>query len=131
MRNRIAVAVAAIVVLLGACAAPPPSPEETALANEPLYCAGPEQCSLYWRRAQVWLANNSPYRIQSATDTVITTHGPMSGSVSRAYQVVRMPLDGGREEITITSGCGNIYGCDTHADASAASFKRFVKTGGR
>lgn len=123
--------VAVLAALVTACAAPAPDAATTALANEPLYCNGAEQCGLYWRRAQVWLANNSSYRIQSATDTVITTHGPSSGSIERAYQVVRMPMEGGREQITISSGCANIYGCNTHTDAMAASFKRFVKTGGR
>lgn len=128
---RSGIAVAATALLVGACAAPPPGPAITAIANEPLYCDGAEQCNLYWRRAQVWLANNSSYRIQSVTDTVITTHGPSSGSIERAYQIVRVPMDGGQEQITIASGCGNIYGCNTHADSMAASFKRFVRTNGR
>lgn len=125
-----AISAAATAALVTACAAPAPDAATSALADEPLYCNGAEQCNLYWRRAQVWLANNSKYRIQSATDTVITTHGPSSGSIERAYQVVRMPMDAGREQITIASGCGNIYGCNTHQDSMAASFKRFVKTGG-
>lgn len=123
--------IAATAALVTACAAPAPDAATTALADEPLYCHGDEQCNLYWRRAQVWIANNSSYRIQSVTDTVITTHGPTSGSVERAYQIVRMPMENGQEQITIASGCGNIYGCNAHADSMAASFKRFVKTGGR
>lgn len=96
-------------------------------ANAPLLCEGKDQCDLYWRRAQVWLASNSHYRIQSATDTVISTHGPTQHSVDRAYQIVRVPLSSKIDQITIQSGCANIFGCSTNELERALSFKRYVR----
>lgn len=114
---------------LAACAHTVPSPETVLEAEYPLTCKAPDECALYWRRAQVWLAMNSDYRIQSVTDTVITTHGPLPNAVERGYQVVRVPRANGRDQILITSRCANIFGCSTDRHERAASFKLFVRGG--
>lgn len=126
MRTTVAVL---LVPLVAGCAAPAPSRETLMAAHYPLTCSGPEECSLYWRRAQVWIARNSDYRIQSVTDTVITTYGPAPNATERAYQVIRAPGGDGREEITIGSRCANLFGCTTDAYERAAAFKQFVRIG--
>lgn len=115
---------AAITIGAAGCA----TPQQSAVAPPPpLFCKAKDECDLFWRRAQVWLAQNSKYRIQSATDTVITTHGPTPHSIERAYQVTRIPGANGIDEITIESGCANIFGCTTDKIEREASFKRYVR----
>lgn len=38
-------------------------------------CQG-AQCALMWQRVQTWVATNSRYRIQIATDSILQTFGP-------------------------------------------------------
>lgn len=117
----------ALTLSISACAAPPKGPAP--VTTNPLLCKVPDECNLYWRRAQVWLARHSAYRVQSATDTVIATHGPSPHSVDRAYRVTRVPGTDGRDEITLDSGCANLFGCSTDRNADYASFRLYVQYG--
>lgn len=114
---------------LAGCASltPQASSEDTAAANEPLLCKGAQQCADYWRRAQVWIATNSSYRIQVATDSVISTFGPLKSDMRFAYQVTREPISDGEERISIAMGCGNMFGCRENRDTVTAAFKAFVR----
>jgi hypothetical protein len=116
---------------LAGCAATqqPEDASIVAAANEPLVCESPEQCSLYWRRAQAWVAQNSRYKIQIATDTIIETYSPPQAAVHRAFRILRIPGNGKTERITIASGCANIFGCSTTEAQSAAAFKQYVRSG--
>lgn len=119
---------ALFVLALTACATQAPlDPTVTAAAYEPLICQGAEQCSLYWRRAQVWIAGNSRWKIQTATDSVITTYTPTRGEVSWGYQVLRIPQASGAENIRIYPSCANMFGCRPRDVEVAAAFKAFVK----
>ncbi len=110
---------------------PTPAPPEAtqAAAREPLSCADKAQCDLYWQRAQIWIAKNSQFRVQSVTDTVLTTHGPSSSLAhALAFQVIKIPAVGGGAQITIDANCNDIYGqCLPHSIEAIASFKRFVR----
>lgn len=122
--------VGAAVVLLAACAAPQGAgvdPAVAAAATEPLFCRGADQCQRYWRRAQLWVAKNSRWKIQTATDVLIETYGSPRSSTDRAYQVLREPGPGGVERIVIRSGCGNMFGCSTNELEVAAQFKTYVR----
>lgn len=113
---------------LSACAiTKPPSVEDSQAANEPLYCTAGEQCSDYWKRAQVFLVQNGRYRLQLVTDSVLTTYGPVRSELWFAYQVTKRPLGDGREQIEVAVGCGNMFGCVTHPDTAVANFKRAIR----
>ena len=116
---------AALVALTG-CAIAPTDPADQADASAPLYCVGPDECNLYWRRAQVWVAQNSPMKIQLVNDTLLETFNPPAHSMDRAYRVIREP-QAGREEIKVSTYCQNIYGCNRSTIGVIASFKRYVK----
>jgi hypothetical protein len=124
MRN---IATLLIIAATAGCAAPPRV--VAPLDPTPLVCGGPEECTLFWRRAQVWVTRHSTYKLQTISDTVIATHGPTRYSVDRAYQVTRIPGTDGRDEIVLESGCANLFGCSTGRDADDASFKQYVRTG--
>lgn len=115
--------------VLNGCATAPVDPSIAAAANEPLLCSDKKQCDFYWQRAQIWVTQNSGYRIQSATDTIIATYGPSNSKVELAHQIVRIPNEDGSARITIASGCDNIFGCRPNKDVDTAAFKRYVKTG--
>jgi hypothetical protein len=114
--------------LIAGCATPrQASPGLQAAAMAPLYCEGAEECSRYWRRAQVWVTTNSRWKIQTVTDSVIVTFTPSQGEVTRGYQVTKEPLSQGREQIKIASACANMFGCNTDAHQVALEFKNFVR----
>ncbi|MBW6101354.1 hypothetical protein HTY54_21250 [Escherichia coli] len=87
-------------VMLGGCAAKV-DPALKAEAMKPLTCNDEKQCDFYWKRAQFWLANNSSWKIQTATDTLISTYNPSPNSPFLAYQVSKMPNEDGSSRIFI------------------------------
>lgn len=102
-------------------------PAVTAQANEPLYCSSEQQCRIYWQRAQVWISNNSRWKIQTLSDSLIVTFTPRDGSIDRAYKAMKVPVSTERAQILLATGCANMFGCRPHQDAAIASFKAFVK----
>lgn len=115
-------------VLAGCAVGPKLDSFEIMEANEPLVCASKEQCDLYWQKAQIWVTENSHYRIQMANDTIIQTFGPANSSPYLAYIITKHPdaLSGG-SRIKISGGCANIFGCNPPLINAALSFKRYVK----
>jgi hypothetical protein len=99
------------------------------VAAEPLACVGRDQCDLYWKRAQAWVANNSVYRISTATDTIIETYGPVASRAELAYKVTRVPdgRDGAR--ILIVTSCADYLPCSPTRTSATVAFKRFVRSG--
>lgn len=100
--------------------------EETAELHAPLVCENKNECDLFWQYAQVWLSMNSGYKIQSATDTVITTHGPIQNSPTLAYSITKIPNSQGGARIMINGGCANMFGCIPKFENAALDFKRYV-----
>lgn len=103
------IASAALFVLAG-CAAPPPLTPEQRAAMEAPVCTSQSQCAVMWQRAQIWLVDNSAWRIQLANDTLLQTFGP-GDSTDVAYTVTRIPTGGDGYRIVMRAGCGNMFGC--------------------
>lgn len=116
-----------LLALLTGCATVQVDPSVETEARAPLICKDKAQCDYYWQRAQVWIAQNSHYRIQSVTDTVISTFGPVRSDTRYAYQVVRVPKSDGSAQITIGGACDNIFGCSSDLFSDIVHFKRFVQ----
>lgn len=114
------------VVVLAGCATPA-TDSERRIANEPLICGNPVQCKSYWGRAQTWIAQNSYWTIQAASESVISTATPEEHSIFLGYSATRLPRADGTEQITLQVRCRNIYGCKQDPAAQAAYFKRFVR----
>jgi hypothetical protein len=116
-----------LAVLAGCAQVPVVSNPAAAPESEaPVLCVGKAQCDLLWQRAQAWVANNSEYRLQTVTDTVIETQGPMVGRTALAYRVTRIPdkKDGAR--IYVLASCSNAFGCSPEPSTAVAAFKRFL-----
>ncbi|CAI1917866.1 Uncharacterised protein [Serratia fonticola] len=104
-------------------------PAVQAEANKPLICKDEKECDIYWKRSQFWVANNSHWKVQTVTDTIISTHNPAPNSPLLAYQISKMPNDDGTSRIFIKPFCDNIFGCQPDPDVPTAAFKKFVRTG--
>lgn len=112
---------------LSGCASNKASPETIAKAQEPLYCEGKEQCDTYWARTKAWIAMNSAWKIQNSDETIISTYNPTQYSASVSYQAVKIPVSGEKHEISIQTGCVNMFGCVPDAYTQVAALKAYIK----
>lgn len=119
---------ALLALSLSGCAAAPIDPAVMAVAQKPLECSNKAQCDLWWSRAQVWVNDNSSLRIQTATDSVISTYG--TDGMYIQYDVTRLNHADGSALIRITLGCGSQTCIDGTPYVQAAKFKQFVRNAG-
>jgi hypothetical protein len=96
--------------LLG-CAAQQPLTPEQVRQMEPPECTTVPACGTMWQRAQIWLVDNSHWRIQMANDTLLQTYGPSDHSTDVAYTITRQPNGQNGYKIVMRAVCNNIYGC--------------------
>jgi hypothetical protein len=96
-------------------------------SKEPVLCTSKTQCDLYWQRAQAWVANNSGYRLQTTTDIVIETYGPVSSQTGLAFRITKVPDDKEGARIYVLPGCANVFGCSPSPTDAAIAFKRFLR----
>jgi hypothetical protein len=113
--------------LLSACGPMPIANEPMGKSSaEPVLCVGRQQCDIYWQRAQAWVANNSEYRLERVTDTIIETQGPLVARNGWAYRVTRVPDDKDGAQIYILATCANAFGCSPGSSDVLTAFRRFV-----
>lgn len=112
-----------IALLLMACAHV--TPEQRVAASQPIWCDA-KDCEVKWARATQWLQDNSHWKIRNATETLLTTEGPL-GSTFTAYEVTKFPVNHGVYEIRFRAGCVNQgLGCHPDITQATAAFKQFV-----
>jgi len=87
---------------------------------------GAEQCGKLWDGAQVWLAQNGAYKIQSVSSSVIQTYGPTRNSPQLAYTVIKEPGPYGTHTIKMAATCDNMFGCQPNAFIAIANFKDYL-----
>jgi hypothetical protein len=118
----------AVLAILSSCGQMPSSePGANPESAEPVLCINKTQCDVYWQRAQAWVANNSRYRLQTITDTVIETYGPLATQTGLAFRITKVPDDKDGARIYVLPVCSNVFACSpTPADAVIA-FKQFVR----
>ena len=109
--------------LLSGCA-PMPAPKEAA---DPVLCTSKAQCDVFWQRAQAWVANNSEYRLETVTDTVLETYGPLAGRTGLAFRITKVPDDKEGARIYVLPACNNAFGCSPTPAAAITDFKWFVR----
>jgi hypothetical protein len=110
--------------LLYGCGQMPASGERA--ASETLVCTSKAQCDLYWQRAQAWVANNSEYRLQTVTDTIIETYGPLAARSGLAFRITKVPDDKEGARIYALPACSNAFGCTPAPADAVIAFRRFV-----
>ena len=87
-------------------------------------------CVRHWQRAQLWLANHSAMKIQTATDVLLQTYNTTGYEPSYSFSVTKSPMEMARSyRIEITLACGNPLGCSPDALSVRNAFLYYVKTG--
>lgn len=120
-------ALACLASVAGCAFQPHSDPAIAAAARAPLLCKVPDQCKVYWQRAQAWLAQNNPTEITVVTDYIMDTRMVGGTTPTMTFRVTRSPGEGaGLDRIVFTARCPNPFGCDTTLDEAAAKFKRYV-----
>ena len=89
-------------------------------ASRPI-CRNDADCKVKWDASQLWLAKNSPMKIQIATDVVLETYGSTRGKL--AFRVTKEPIGAGEYRIFAEAGCDNPFGCSPMSPKDAV--KRF------
>lgn len=89
-------------------------------------CTKGDDCEEKWSRAVAWISQNSSYKIQTQTDSLIQTFNPTGSSPSSGFLVNKFALGKGIYQITMSSACNNAFGCIPDAQELRASFNRFV-----
>jgi hypothetical protein len=105
------------------------NPDVMQIATTPLTCSNATECSLWWQRAQSWVASHSAYKIEAATDSLIQTEGPLGGKRALAYQITRAPNSDGTATIGFAAHCDSSMGCKPNPWEAGADFKEFVRSG--
>ena len=83
-----------------------------------------------WDAAQLWVVQNSGYRLQTTTDVVIQTFGPIDYSTDLAAQVTKEPNGNNRYRIIVSLYCANLLGCFPNPRPMAVNFNRVVSAAG-
>ncbi len=113
--------------LSGCATAQTVDPTIAKIAAYPINCSEKSLCDLYMQRAQVWISRNSRFRIQIATDSVVSTYGP-TDNLDMAYRVTREPNADGSAHISVQAGCGSDY-CTPSVTEARAVLKNYIITG--
>jgi|SRR6185312_4578263 len=127
--------IAAAACLLGGCAMMPPSPQEAALeaqakATVP-HCTSARQCEGEWAAAREWVTSNCPMKIQTMTDSYISTYnGVGDDDADISCSVSKDPMPAGGYQIAFSAGCGNMFGCVPSPWQAAVDFNKAVNAAG-
>ncbi len=113
---------------LAGCSASPPAPNAAAPV-QPITCTKGPDCDVKWSRAVSWVATNSSYKIQTQTDNIIQTTGPLPNDPDPAYTVTKVARAPNMYEITFGGGCESLIGCMPTIAEARAQFASFVLNG--
>lgn len=89
-------------------------------------CTGEEDCRAKWEAAQVWVAQHSDLKIQTATNVLIETYGGGQYDPTLSMRVLKEPQGGGSYRIVFSGGCNNMFGCVPDKWETGAAFNQAV-----
>jgi hypothetical protein len=95
-------------------------------------CLDAKECPAKWGRAVQWVSDNSFYKLRIASDTIITTEGPLSSGFiahNSAVAVNKVPRGDGTSAIIFKSWCANAFGCVPTHEMLLVRFADFVDGG--
>lgn len=126
MKRQLVVVVACLV--LAACNTMTPEQKSAlaAQASRPVVCSSDQDCRVKWSRAVQWVMQNSAYKLQTQSDLVIQTMGPLPDDTRPAFTISRSANANGSGVINFSGGCDNIFGCIPSMLEEQASFVQFV-----
>ncbi len=98
----------------------------TTASTLPVKCKDKPDCDSKWSRAQIWISNNSAWKIQTMSDSIIQTYGP-DNSTRAGFIATRRINPDGSGEINITANCGNWVGCMPSTRESESQFRSAIQ----
>jgi hypothetical protein len=113
---------AAFAIALSSCAMI--EPKEA--ASPPISCKPGVDCDRKWSRAAAWVAQNAFYKIETRSDWLIQTSGPVGKSPGTAMTVEKLAAPDGSTELVLEISCANILGCVPDLTWLTGSFVAYV-----
>jgi hypothetical protein len=82
-------------------------------AKEPVACETKDECDASWHKAIDWVSQRCAFKIQTQTEDLVETEGPLPGpSNDVACRLDRVSTgEAGSAQLEITARCGNYFGC--------------------
>jgi hypothetical protein len=117
------ICVALIAMPLAGCVSTAAQPEDPVPS---IICKQGADCDLKWSRAITWVSENAAYKIQTQTDSLIQTFGPIEYKTGLAITVNRLMLKPGVYQIDARMGCANSIGCFPEPHAALRKFAAFL-----
>ena len=118
---QIPVVVGLLFMLAGCNSAP-----QSTVVIPPVTCHAGKDCDEKWSRATGWIAQNSSYKVQTVSDTIIQTMGPLPDSPRAEFIVSKVSIGNDLYSLKLNGGCDNMFGCIPPLQDSALSFANFV-----
>lgn len=87
-------------------------------------CTEGLDCAAKWRRARLWVAENSRFALLRDTDDLIITYGAIYANTDPSVVVVLDPAENGVRAIRFRAWCGNLIMC---APSPGAMRRLFVQ----
>lgn len=120
------------VLVLGSCAMSPAqqafvADRQQRFADSRPKCFNDSDCQRVWSAAQSWVATRCGMKIQTLSDSIIQTYTAVDGNMSLHCSVVKEPIAGNGYVVSITTGCGNLFGCVVDPWAAAFDFNSVVQ----
>ena len=95
-------------------------------ANRPVTCTTGKDCEEKWSRAVHWVTQNSAYKIQTVSDNVIQTMGPLPDDARPAFTVTKVFNGNDTYALVLHGGCDNVWGCEPDPIKLKASFANYI-----
>lgn len=115
----------AALTLVGCASEPKLTADELRLVQQPIHCTDKADCDEKWQKTQLWIVQNSAWKIKVANDTLIQTEGPFD-RMELAFTATRVNTKSGTGTIGIRAGCGNMFGCYTEPGKAILQYRQFV-----
>lgn len=88
-------------------------------------CVDEKDCIAKWEAAQLWVAKNAGFKIQTTTNVLIETYNPTTRAL--AVSVTKEPIGGGKYKIVAEIWCrSGKYECIPDAYDATLGFNRTV-----
>lgn len=118
------IALATCIALAG-CAAP----GYVSTRPEPVLCMTRPQCDAMWSRAQLFVLQKTPLRLQIVTDSVIQTYAPLSVyDSSLGFTITRETAADGSGVIRMQTICGQAAACVPPGTLAGQQFRDYLIT---
>jgi hypothetical protein len=96
------------------------------LAHTPLYCEEGKTCDKMWKSAISWVEQNSTWKIDKQTDTLITTKDPFGSTSVPTFSIKKLPLGDDKYEIVLKVDCAHQVVCSPTLELKKADFVKFI-----